>query len=44
MGFPENVLASGERVERDLHPHWLTVLGPGALGVVLVAAGWLSAT
>ncbi len=42
MGFPENVLASGERVERDLHPHWLTVLGPGALGVVLVAAGWLT--
>ncbi len=43
MGFPENVLASGERVERDLHPHWLTVFGPGVLGVVLAAAGWLTA-
>ena len=37
MGFPENVLASGERVERSLHPHWLTVLGPTLLGVVLAA-------
>ena len=37
MGFPDNVLASGERVERSLHPHWLTVLGPTLLGVVLRA-------
>ena len=37
MGFPDNVLASGERVERSLHPHWLTVLGPTLLGVVLGA-------
>ena len=36
MGFPENVLARGERVERDLHPHWLTVVGPTLLGLVLV--------
>lgn len=39
MGFPENVLASGERVERSLHPHWLTVLGATFIGLVLVAVG-----
>ncbi|WP_076262773.1 PH domain-containing protein [Intrasporangium flavum] len=37
MGFPENVLARGERVERDLHPHWLTVVGPTLVGLVVVA-------
>ncbi len=37
MGFPENVLARGERVERDLHPHWLTVVGPTLLGLLLAA-------
>jgi len=45
MGFPENVLARGERVERDLHPHWLTVVAPTLVGLVLVAGcvlavGW----
>ena len=38
MGFPENVLARGERVERDLHPHWLTVVVPTLLGLLLSAA------
>ncbi|MDC5696006.1 PH domain-containing protein [Intrasporangium calvum] len=37
MGFPENVLAQGERVERSIHPHWLTVVGPMLFGLVLVA-------
>ena len=37
MGFPENVLARGERVERDLHPHWLTVVVPTLLGLLLAA-------
>ena len=37
MGFPENVLARGERVERSIHPHWLTVALPTVLGVLLVA-------
>lgn len=45
-GFPENVLASGERVVRSIHPHWLTVLGPTVIGVVLLAGGavlaWLT--
>ncbi len=39
MGFPENVLAEGERVEGSLHPHPLTVLGPVVLGFVLAAVG-----
>ncbi len=32
MGFPENVLAKSERVERKLHPHWLTVVVPTIFG------------
>jgi uncharacterized membrane protein YdbT with pleckstrin-like domain len=39
MGFPENVLASNERVVRSIHPHWLTVLAPTVIGVVLLAGG-----
>ncbi len=38
MGFPDNVLAKGEKVERDLHPHWLTVVVPTILGLLLTAA------
>ncbi|MEO9151633.1 MAG: PH domain-containing protein [Lapillicoccus sp.] len=38
MGFPENVLTRDERVVRSLHPHWLTVIGPSLVGVILVAA------
>jgi membrane protein YdbS with pleckstrin-like domain len=38
VGFPENVLAKGERVERDLHPHWLTVVVPTIFGLLLTAA------
>ncbi|GAB2751463.1 PH domain-containing protein [Terrabacter sp. AAH1] len=37
MGFPENVLAKGEKVERDLHPHWLTVVVPTIFGLLLAA-------
>ena len=39
MGFPENVLANNERVVRSIHPHWLTVLGPTVVGVVLLVLG-----
>jgi uncharacterized membrane protein YdbT with pleckstrin-like domain len=46
VGFPENVLAEGERVEKQFNPHWLTVLVPSLLGVVLLAAAiavvWLT--
>ena len=38
MGFPENVLAKGEKVERDIHPHWLTVVVPTIFGLLLAAA------
>ncbi|GAA2149029.1 PH (Pleckstrin Homology) domain-containing protein [Humibacillus xanthopallidus] len=38
MGFPDNVLAKGEKVERDLHPHWLTVVVPTIFGLLLTAA------
>jgi uncharacterized membrane protein YdbT with pleckstrin-like domain len=38
MGFPENVLTSGEKVERDLHPHWQVVVGPTVIGLILAAA------
>lgn len=38
MGFPENVLAKGEKVERSIHPHWLTVVGP-VFVALLFAAG-----
>lgn len=36
MGFPENVLTSGEKVERSLHPHWRTVAGPVVIGLLLI--------
>lgn len=36
MGFPENVLAKNERIEKSMHPHWLTVAGPAFLGIILV--------
>src|SRR6476659_5662506 len=36
VGFPENVLAKGEKVERDLHP--LTVVVPTIFGLLLAAA------
>jgi uncharacterized membrane protein YdbT with pleckstrin-like domain len=46
VGFPENVLAEGERVERSFNPHWLTVLAPTVLGLILLAAAvvvsWLT--
>lgn len=42
MGFPENVLAQGERVERSIHPHWLTVAGPVLFGLVLAAGAVLA--
>ncbi len=38
MGFPENVLTSDEKVEKSLHPHWRTVVGPVVIGLILIAA------
>lgn len=37
MGFPENILTRDEKVVRSLHPHWLTVLLPVVLGIVIIA-------
>jgi uncharacterized membrane protein YdbT with pleckstrin-like domain len=37
MGFPDNVLTSDEKVEKSLHPHWRTVIGPFVIGLILVA-------
>jgi uncharacterized membrane protein YdbT with pleckstrin-like domain len=39
MGFPENVLAKSEKVERSIHPHWLTVVAPLLFGLILLAGG-----
>ena len=39
MGFPENVLAKSEKVERSIHPHWITVVGPLLFGLILLAGG-----
>lgn len=36
VAFPENLLASGERVVKHLHPHWLTVFIPTVLFIVVV--------
>jgi uncharacterized membrane protein YdbT with pleckstrin-like domain len=33
------VLAEGERVEKSIHPHWLTVVVPTFFGAVLLAGG-----
>src|SRR4029453_3621838 len=38
MGFPENVLTSDERGERNLHPHWRTAIGPVVIGLLLLGA------
>lgn len=43
MGFPENVLTRNEKVVRSIHPHWLTVLGPTLVGLLLVAAAVFAA-
>ena len=37
MGFPQNVLTSDEKVEKSLHPHWRTVVGPVIFGLILIA-------
>lgn len=37
MGFPENVLATDEKVVKELHPHWLTVVVPALIGLVIAA-------
>lgn len=38
MGFPDNVLTAGEKVESDLHPHWQVVVPATIVGIILTAA------
>ena len=46
MGFPENVLTSGERVELDMRPHWREVFASVLIGLILLAVmiyvAWLT--
>jgi uncharacterized membrane protein YdbT with pleckstrin-like domain len=37
MGFPENVLTSGERVELKMRPHWREVFASVLFGLLLLA-------
>ena len=37
MGFPDNVLTSGERVELQMRPHWREVLAAVLFGLLLIA-------
>lgn len=38
MGYPEELLASDEKVVKHLHPHWITLFIPILVLVVVVAA------
>ncbi len=46
MGFPENVLTSGERVELKMRPHWREVFAAVLFGLLLLAVliylAWLT--
>jgi uncharacterized membrane protein YdbT with pleckstrin-like domain len=46
MGFPENVLTSGERVELTMRPHWREVFAAVLFGLLLLAVliyvAWLT--
>jgi uncharacterized membrane protein YdbT with pleckstrin-like domain len=46
MGFPENVLTSGERVELRMRPHWREVFAAVLVGLLLLAVliyiAWLT--
>ena len=41
MAFPESILTKDEKVERSMHPHWLTLVFPVLSGILLIAATWL---
>ncbi|MBA2389784.1 MAG: PH domain-containing protein [Geodermatophilaceae bacterium] len=38
MGYPEGLLATDEKVVKHLHPHWLTLVGPVLILLVVIAA------
>lgn len=39
VAYPDSLLADDERVVKHLHPHWITLLVPTALLVVIVGLG-----
>jgi len=38
VGYPEGLLATDEKVVKHLHPHWLTLVGPVLILLVVIAA------
>ena len=44
MAYPDSLLADDERVVKHLHPHWITLVRPILLLIVIVAlASFLAA-
>ncbi len=39
VAYPDSLLADDERVVKHLHPHWITLVWPTALLIVIVALG-----
>ena len=39
MAYPDSLLADDERVVKHLHPHWITLVRPVLLLIVIVAIG-----
>ena len=39
MAYPDSLLADDERVVKHLHPHWITLIWPTVLLIVIVALG-----
>jgi uncharacterized membrane protein YdbT with pleckstrin-like domain len=42
VAFPRKLLIEGERVVVELRPHWIALVGPGVV-TLLVAIGWIVA-
>ncbi len=38
MGFPRRLLIEGEELVLDLRPHWIALVGPGVVTLLVVAA------
>lgn len=41
MGFPKRLLADHERLVLDLRPHWIALVGPAVVLVLVIVAGIL---
>ena len=39
MAYPDSLLADDERVVKHLHPHWITLVWPVLLLIVIVGLG-----